>query len=56
VGYEFSGRIYNHAIEGKARIAAGGSVRELPWSATRVEIWDTRHAGITREQAIKEMH
>jgi hypothetical protein len=60
VAYEFSGRIYNHAIEGKAKLVAGGTTggtaRELPWSATRVELWDTRHAGITREQAIKEMH
>ncbi len=56
VKYEFSGRIVGNAIEGKARIAAGGTTRELPWSATRVETWDPRHAALTREDALKEMH
>ena len=28
----------------------------LPWSATRTEIWDPRHAAITTEQALKELH
>ncbi len=56
VKYEFTGRILNHAIEGKARVTAGGATRELPWSATRVEIWDPRHAGLTSEQSVKEMH
>jgi hypothetical protein len=54
--YEFSGRIYNHALEGKARLTRGGAARELQWSATRVEIWDPRHAALTREDAIKEIH
>ena len=54
--YEFSGVITNHAIEGKARVAGGGAGRELTWSATRVEIWDARHAAITKEQAVKEIH
>jgi hypothetical protein len=54
--YEFAGRILNHSIEGTARVSVNGSVREVPWSATRVEIWDTRHAGLTREQTLKEMH
>jgi hypothetical protein len=56
VQYELSGQIFNNAIEGKVRVTAGGATRELPWSATRVEIWDSRHAGLTSEQAIKEMH
>ena len=56
VQYEFSGQILNNAIEGKVRVTAGGATRELPWSATRVEIWNTRHAGLTTDQAIKEMH
>jgi hypothetical protein len=56
VRYEFSGRIINHAIDGRVKTAGTGAARELPWSATRVEIWDPRHASITREQAVKEMH
>ncbi len=54
--YEFSGRITNHAIEGAARVTRDGAARELKWSATRVEIWQPRHAGLTAEQAVKEMH
>ena len=54
--YEFSGRIFNHALEGKARLTRGGDTRELQWSATRVEIWEPRHAALTREDAIKEIH
>lgn len=56
VRYELSGRIINNAIEGKARVTAGGATRELPWSATRVELWDARHAGLTSEQSVKELH
>ena len=56
VRYEFSGRITNHAIEGKVKVAGSGVARELPWSATRVELWDPRHASLTSEQAVKEMH
>jgi SAM-dependent methyltransferase len=54
--HEYSGRIVNHAIDGKVRIVRGGQARELPWSAARVEIWDPRHAHLTREDAIKEIH
>jgi hypothetical protein len=54
--YEFSGRIYNHAIEGTVRIARGTNTRELPWSAARSEIWEPRHASLTTEQALKEIH
>ncbi|MGH8642635.1 MAG: SAM-dependent methyltransferase [Burkholderiales bacterium] len=54
--YVFSGRIFNHALEGKAQLTRGGETLELPWSATRVEIWDPRHAGLTRDDAIKEIH
>ncbi len=54
--YEFSGRIFNHALEGKVRLTQGGATRELPWSATRVEIWEPRHAALTTEDAIKEIH
>jgi hypothetical protein len=54
--YEFSGRIYNHAIEGKARATRGGESRELAWSAARTEIWEPRHASLTTEQALKEIH
>ena len=55
VRYELSGRILNNAIDGKARVTAGGAARDLPWSATRVEIWDARHAGLTSDQSVKEM-
>jgi len=54
--YELSGRIFNHAIEGTARVTRGTQTRELAWSATRTEIWDVRHAAITTEQALKELH
>ena len=54
--YELSGRIINNAIEGKIRVTANGTTSESPWSATRVEIWDARHAGLTSEQSVKEMH
>ena len=54
--YEFSGRIYNHAIEGTARVVRGAESRELPWSAARAEIWEPRHASLTTEQALKEIH
>jgi hypothetical protein len=55
VRYELSGRIIHNAIEGKVRVTAGGATRELPLSATRVELWDPRHASITSEQAVKEI-
>lgn len=54
--HEYSGRIVNHAIDGKVRIVRGGETRELPWSASRVELWDPRHVALTREDALKEMH
>ena len=54
--YEFTGRITRNAVEGKARLTQNGTVREVPWSANRVEVWDPRHAGLTRDQALKEMH
>jgi len=54
--YDFSGRITNHAIEGKARMTRGVESRELAWSAVRTEIWEPRHASLTSEQAVKEIH
>jgi SAM-dependent methyltransferase len=54
--HEYSGRIVNHAIDGRVRIVRGAQARELPWSAARVEIWEPRHARLTREDALKEMH
>ncbi|HSE00406.1 MAG TPA: class I SAM-dependent methyltransferase [Burkholderiales bacterium] len=54
--YEFTGRIHRHTIEGKARVLRGAEARELPWSATRTEVWDPRHASLTTEQALKEIH
>ena len=40
--HEYSGRIFNHAIEGKVRVTRGGAASELAWSATRVEIREPR--------------
>jgi hypothetical protein len=54
--YEYTGRIYNHAIEGTARVVRGPESRELAWSAARAEIWEPRHASLTTEQALKEIH
>jgi hypothetical protein len=54
--HEYSGRITNHSIDGKARITRDGETREIAWSAVRVELWEPRHAALTREQALKEMH
>jgi hypothetical protein len=56
VRYEFSGRITNHSIDGKAKVAGVVPTRELPWSATRVELWEPRHASVTKEEAVKELH
>ncbi|OGA20688.1 MAG: hypothetical protein A3I02_13915 [Betaproteobacteria bacterium RIFCSPLOWO2_02_FULL_67_26] len=53
--HDYTGRIVNHAIDGKVRIARDGKSRELPWSAARVEIWDPRHAALNTEQALKEI-
>ncbi|HKA42741.1 MAG TPA: methyltransferase domain-containing protein [Burkholderiales bacterium] len=45
--YEFTGRIYNHAISGTARAnpgeSKGGAGQEQAWNATRTQIWDPRH-------------
>lgn len=46
VRYEFSGRIFNHAIEGSVRVTRGGQVRELTWNAARTEVWEPRHVGL----------
>lgn len=54
--YELSGRITGNAIEGTARVIRNGAASDAKWSATRVEVWDPRHAALTREQALKEMH
>jgi len=54
--HEFSGRIVNHALDGTVKIERGGKTQQLPWSATRVEIWEPRHASLTLEQTLKEMH
>ena len=47
VRYEFSGRIFNNAIAGTARVhrgeKPGAQPQELAWNATRTQIWDPRH-------------
>jgi hypothetical protein len=30
--------------------------KELAWAASRTEIWEPRHASLTSEQAVKEIH
>ena len=54
--YEFAGRIINNAIDGKSLVTARGTTRDLAWSATRVELREPRHVGLTREDALKEFH
>ena len=54
--YDFTGRMTRNMVEGTARVTRNGATREAPWSATRVEAWDPRHAALTREQALKELH
>ena len=54
--YEFAGRLINNAIDGKARVTARGATQELAWSATRVELREPRHIGLTRDDALKEFH
>jgi hypothetical protein len=44
--YEFSGRIINHAIEGRVRVTRGGQARKLAWNAARTELWEPRHVGL----------
>ena len=41
--YEYSGRIYSHALDGTVRAHRNGQAQELPWSATRTQVWDPRH-------------
>ena len=47
VRYDFSGRIFNNAITGTARVAgdgkAGGTSQDIAWNVTRTQIWDPRH-------------
>ena len=54
--YDLAGRMTRNAIEGTAKVSRNGKTVELPWSATRVELWDPRHAGLTRDDALKELH
>jgi hypothetical protein len=49
--YEFSGRIYSHAIEGTMRASRG--TQEFPWTATRTQIWDPRHLAQDASQSAK---
>ena len=53
--YEFSGRIINDAIEGRARVIRGDKVLELPWKAARVELWDPRHFALRNLPPCEEM-
>jgi hypothetical protein len=54
--YGLNGRMIRNALEGTVRVTRNGATVEQPWSATRVELWDPRHAALTRDQALKELH
>ena len=41
--HEFSGRIAGGRISGQLRVTRNGEVREVPWSAKRVEKREPRH-------------
>lgn len=41
--HEFSGRVTGGTINGQLRVARNGEVREVPWSAKRVEKREPRH-------------
>jgi hypothetical protein len=53
--YEFSGRIVNHAIEGRGRIIHGEQRQELSWKAARIELWDPRHVALRKVPPCREM-
>jgi SAM-dependent methyltransferase len=53
--YVFSGRIVNHAIEGRGRIIRGGEEQELLWEAARIELWDPRHFALRNAPSCREM-
>ena len=42
--YAFSGRLFNHAITGEARVTRAGAATPYAWSAARTEIWEPAHA------------
>ena len=51
---DFSGSIFNNAINGVARVSgekAGAQSQELAWSATRTQIWDPQHVAHAAEPA-----
>jgi hypothetical protein len=41
---QFSGRIFNNALEGTMRSDRAGGVQA--WTATRTEVWDPRHLAL----------
>lgn len=53
--YEFSGRIVNHAIEGRGRVIVGGKEQSISWKAARIELWDPRHFALRNVPPCKEM-
>ena len=42
--YEFTGRIYNNAVNGTVRVAGPASQRQFEWDATRTELGTPAHA------------
>jgi SAM-dependent methyltransferase len=53
--YEFSGKIVNHAIEGRGRIIRGEKRQEISWKAARIESWDPRHFALRNVPPCQEM-
>jgi len=53
--YEFSGKIVNHAIEGRGRVVRGQKRQELSWNAARIESWDPRHFALRNVPPCQEM-
>ncbi len=53
--YEFSGKIVNHAIEGKGHVIRGQERHAVSWNAARIESWDPRHFALRSVPPCKEM-
>lgn len=42
--YEYTGHIFNHAIEGRATVQRSATGAPIPWNAARTEVWQPKHA------------
>jgi hypothetical protein len=48
--YEFSGRIFNHALDGEARVVRKQGTLALAWNASRTELIEPAHAALKAPQ------